>query len=84
MYGNEGCCHEGHGRGMRENEHQHHRGSGCCGEEGYESGFKHRFMDDLYPSRESLQKTLEWLKNEKTELEKRIKDLEVLLKGEQG
>ena len=88
MNGHEGCCHEGQGRGMRENEHQHRPGAGCCGEEGHGHehgyGFSRRFRDELFPSRERLQKTLEWLKEEKTELEKRIADLEVLLKGGQS
>ncbi len=88
MYGYEGCCHEGHGRDMRGNKYQSQRGAGCCGEEGhgYEHGyrFSHRFRDEIFPSRERLQKTLEWLKEEQTELEKRINDIESLLKGTQG
>lgn len=79
MYGHEGCHHEGNGRG-----------AGCCGEErrGYEHehgyGFSHRFRDEIFPSRERLQKTLEWLKEEKSDLEKRITDLDALLKGSQS
>ncbi|MCL4477545.1 MAG: hypothetical protein M1381_00380 [Deltaproteobacteria bacterium] len=88
MYGHEGCHHEGNGRGMWENEHQHGRGAGCCGEErhGYEHGygFSHRFRDEIFPSRERLQKTLEWLKQEKSDLEKRITDLDALLKSSQS
>ncbi len=86
MYGNKECCHEGQGRGMWEHEHQQQRGTGCCGEEGHEHGvgFRHRFMDDLFPSRERLQKTLEWLKDEKAALEKKIRDIEDLLKGAQS
>ncbi len=84
MNGHEGCCCEGQGRGMLESEHHHRRETGCYGKEGHGSGFQHRFMNDLYPSREGLQKTLEWLKDEKTELEKRIKDIGGLLKGGQS
>ncbi|MCL4479299.1 MAG: hypothetical protein M1381_09425 [Deltaproteobacteria bacterium] len=88
MYGHEGCRHEGYGRGIWESGHQHHRGAGCCGEErhGHEHGygFSRRFRDELFPSRERLQKTLEWLKQEKSDLEKRITDLDALLKGSQS
>jgi hypothetical protein len=86
MNGHEGCCHEGQGRSMDENDHHHRAGEGCCGEERHEHGygFSRRFRDELFPTRERLQKTLEWLKEEKTELGKHITDIEVLLKGGQG
>ena len=90
MYGHDGCRHEGYERGIAEHEQHHHRGTGCCGEEGHGHehehgyGFSRRFRDEIFPSRERLQKTLEWLKEEKSELEKRISDLDALLKGSQS
>ena len=89
MYVHNGCCNEGYGRGdIGESGHKHHRGGGCCGEEKHgqerRSGISHIFRDETFPSREHLQKTLEWLKAEKAELEKRITEIDALLKGSQS
>ncbi|MGC8755429.1 MAG: DUF5320 domain-containing protein [bacterium] len=49
-------------------------------------GFRHGGIYDygVVPSRTYLQETLEWLKDEKAQIEKEISDIEALLKGEQA
>ncbi len=90
-YGYEEPGYNGWGVGRHLRLHRHWadygRGPGGCGL-GYGSGYGFRhggiYDYDVVPSRTYLQDTLEWLKNEKTQIEKEISDIEALLKGEQA
>lgn len=85
-----GYGYEDYGRGAGRHLHLHrHLADRCgCREYGYgrTSGrayegyaFGHRGIYELVPSKERLQETLAWLKEEKAELGKKIKDTEDLL-----
>ncbi len=73
------------GRHLRLHRHWADYGRGPGGY-GLGYGFRHGGIYDygVVPSRTYLQDTLDWLKDEKTQIEKEISDIEALLKGEQA
>jgi hypothetical protein len=86
-YGYEDTGYYGGGQmGRRLHLHRHWADFGGSCNRGYGRGYGYGgiYDYDVVPSRTRLQERLEWLKDERTKIEKEISDIDALLKGEQA